>query len=461
MTKNDARCVHVWLTTPDGRQQLTRQPDLPLCAAPAEPTLRVEPSIRHQRIEGFGASFTDTAAWLIETQLDAQRRDALLRDLLDARHGIGISFVRHPMGATDIVTGGLYSYHDLPEGADDPDLEHFSIEHDRPYLLPVLRRARAINPHLQVLATPWSPPAWMREGRSMLGGSGGALRPDAYAAYAAYFVRFVQAFEREGIAVHAVTVQNESMYAPKRYPGMIMTAREQAEFVGHHLGPAFDRHGIQAKILVLDDNWVHWEQARAILDDPRARPYVAGVAFHRYAGQPEAQSQLLAAHPDKDVYFTEGSTDVNISFGYIVHTVIVGALRHGAKSVVLWNIAADQHNGPYLQPGGCVICRPLVNIDTRTGEWQFNPDYHALGHVSKFVRPGAYRVASAEVPGSPLVNATYETLVNVAFENPDGSRVLLVLNQGMTTAEFEVACQDAGFGYSMAAGAVATFVWPA
>jgi len=444
--------VRVWLTTSGRAIGLDEQPPLALDmigSAESEGVIIVDESRTYQEMDGFGASLTDSAAWLIYTQLDATRCDALMRELFDPVDGIGISFLRQPMGATDITTGGLYSYDDRPRGQSDPDLVHFSIDHDLAYIIPVIKQALRLNPAIKVLATPWSPPGWMKTRDSMIGGR---LKPEAYGVYARYFVKFIQAYEAQGVPIYAVTVQNETLWTPLDYPGMLMSADEQTEFIAGHLGPAFAAAGIQAKVLVYDHNWDHPEYPERILSDPTASPYIAGTAFHRYGGDPSAQSRVHDAFPDKDIYFTEGSTDVDISFQYMLETLMIDVPRHWAKSVVLWNIAYDHTGGPYLRPGGCAICRPLVTIDTERGTWARNTDYYALGHLSKCVQPGAHRIAS-HTDGESAIR-------HVAFANPNRSHVLIALNtRPMQDTSFTVRCGALSYSYTLSGGAGATFMW--
>lgn len=440
--------VRSWVSTSDGASRL--KPQAPLALAPAEVgdefVIHVHPSERFQTIIGFGASFTETASWLLQEQLEPEARAQLMNEWLDPHDGIGISFVRQPMGATDI-SRGFYSY---SEGLDDDQtLSRFSLEPDRPHVLKTLKQAKAIRPELSFMASPWSPPAWMREGRSMRGTEGGALRPDAYAAYAEYFARFVEGYAEEGIEIGWVTVQNEPIWAPN-YPGMIMSVEEQGTFVAKHLGPTFAQHGLTTGILLHDHSWDRYDMPQALLRDPEVAKYATGTAFHRYDGTAAAGSILHDEFPEHDIFFTEGSTDVTIPLSYIVEQVIINSMRHWARCIVLWNLLANKDNGPYMKPGGCAICRPVTNLVDGQA-WRHNDDYYALGHIAKFVQPGAVRI------GTPL--NSFSTLPNVAFENPDGSFVLLVMNKGMTDHRLVVESGGLQFAAALPSGACATYVW--
>lgn len=412
------------------------------------PSIQVNDAVRYQTIDGFGASFTDSSAWLVFTQLPSAQRHKVMRRLFDARNGIGLGFLRQPMGASDFARNH-YSYDDMPEGRQDPDLEHFSIQHDEAYILPVLREALKINPDIRIMATPWSAPGWMKSSQSMIGGS---LSSSSHAAYANYFVRFLRAYEQAGVPVYAISMQNEPLYLPKDYPGMSFPAEEQARFLGTYLGPALDKAGLHPKVLVYDHNWDKPEYPISVLSDDAASRYAAGTAWHCYGGDPAAQSAVHEKFPAKDTWETECSGGTWQKGNLLATTarLIIASTRNWAKSVVLWNIALDEKNGPHT--GGCDTCRGLVTVDrTKTpATVTYTVDYYALGQVGKFVRPGAARIESNNLAGG---------VEDVAFRNPDGSIVLFALNGTETPAEFRVNYSNKSFTYSLPAGSVATFQW--
>ena len=428
----------------------------PLTFGPARTpnlTITVNDSVSYQQIDGFGASLTDSSAWLLWNKLtEAQRKEAV-EMLFSPRKGIGLSVVRQPMGASDFALSA-YSYDDLPSGQPlspgDPDLRHFSIDHDRAYIIPLLREALARNPNLKIIASPWSPPGWMKTSGSMIQG---ALLPSAYSALAKYFVRFVGEYEAAGVPIYAITMQNEPKYIPNDYPGMNMTGREQAEFVANYLGPAFRDEHLKTKIMVFDHNWDLINYPIEVLSDARAAAFAAGTATHCYGGNVTAQNELHERFPDKDIWLTEcsgGDWQKGDLLEQQVHLVI-GAMRNWARSVVLWNLALDQNHQPFL--GGCTNCRGIITVNHASEPSQIVPtvDYTALAHASKFVAPGAYRIESN----------TFEqgSLEDVAFRNPDGSLVLLVLNGSGSVATFNIAWAGKYASYKLPGGAVATFRW--
>jgi len=444
--------VDCWLTTTNQANLLSPQaPILPGEEIPADGngimrTITVNPDATYQMMDGFGASFTDASAWLVYNELDEPSRKDLMTKLFSYEDGIGISFLRQPMGASDFAHR-LYTYDDVPAGTEDYELEHFSIEHDRQYIIPCIKDALELNPMLKVMASPWSPPAWMKTSGHLIGGS---LRKEAYDAYARYFVKFIKAYEEEGIPIYAVTPQNEPLYVPTEYTGMKMEPYAQAEFINNHLGPEFEKNGLNTKILVYDHNWDNVTYAMEVLQ--KAGKYVAGSAWHCYGGSHDAMSVVYKKFPDKGIWFTEASggqwvPPFNDAFAdQMMH--VIRSTRNYSKTVAWWNIALDQNNGPTVLKNS--ICRGIVTIDTSTGEVTYNVDYYTLGHISKFVKPGAYRIDSDNYMND---------VESVAFKNPDGSIVLIVSNRTTKDKTLDVKYGNSSFSYKLPGKAAATFKW--
>ena len=413
-------------------------------------TIGVDESVQYQTIDGCGASLTDSSAWLLDRKLTKEQRKELLEALFDTKKGIGLSILRQPMGASDFALTD-YSYDDVAVGEKDPKLAKFSIEHDRAYIIPLLKEALALNPNLKIIASPWSPPGWMKTSQSMIQGT---LLPEAYPAYANYFVKFINAYADAGLPIYAITMQNEPLYNPSDYPGMEMTAIEQATFLRDHLGPALREAGLTTKVFVFDHNWDLIEYPIQVLSDSKAAAYATGTATHCYGGATTAQMELHERFPEKEIWMTECSGG-EWQKGNLLEQqarLIINSTRNWAKTVVLWNLALDQNHEPYL--GGCTTCRGVVTVNHSAAPTQVvrTVDFTVLAHISKFLRPGSRRIASNTFDQG--------SLEDVAFQNPDGSVVLLVLNSSGAPVLFNIAWRGKFASYKLPAGAVATFHWP-
>jgi glucosylceramidase len=443
--------VRVWISTADHRDQLARKPDLRLHGAAAfAPTIEIDPEQRFQKIVGFGAAITDASAILIQTRLTAAQRAALLQDLFGRAPGLRIGLVRVPIGASDF-SATHYSFDDVPIGENDIALTHFSIEPIEQTILPVLRDALALNPNLRVIASPWTAPGWMKTSDSLLHGT---LAPEFFGAFTDYLVKYVEEMKARGVPIYALTLQNEPHFDPLNYPGMLLNAANRAQLIGKFLGPALAQRHAAPLILDWDHNWDRPQEPLEVLDDPIAAPYVAGIAWHCYAGKVGAQTQVHLRHPDKDAYLTECSsgnwvTKTEPSLLSMTRGQIIASTRDWARGVLFWNLALDESSGPHL--GGCHSCLGLITIDSRTGNVTRNDDYYAIGHASRFVNIGAERIESTATDGG---------LSNVAFRDPqDGVIVLLAANSSKQPRTISVKCRLRAFEYTMPAQSVATFVW--
>ena len=296
------------------------------------------------------------------------------------------------------------------------------------------------------MGSPWSPPVWMKTNGSSVGGN---LKTQYYGTYAQYFVRYIQAMQARGIALDAVTPQNEPQHGGNN-PSLVMSFIQQADFIKNHLGPAFQAAGIPTKIVIWDHNCDNAAYPLAILDDPAAKKFVAGSAFHLYAGDISALSQVHDKHPDKALYFTEQWTGSNSQFDgdlkWHLKNVIIGSMRNWSRVALEWNLANDPTFNPHT-PGGCTQCRGAVTIDGSKATK--NVSFYIIGQASKFVPPGSVRVGS-NISGQ---------LHNVAFRTPAGKKVLIVLNEGADLASFNISCNGKWIVSSLNAGMVGTFVW--
>ncbi|WP_100334415.1 glycoside hydrolase family 30 protein [Hymenobacter chitinivorans] len=439
--------VALWLTTPDQASLFQKSAAVLNFQAPSSsnPTIIVDTTKTYQSIDGFGYTLTGGSAMLIN-QLSAPTRTALLQELFATDNtNIGTSYLRISIGASDL-DARPFTYDDLPAGQTDPQLEKFSLAPDKTDLIPVLKSILALNPTLKILGSPWSAPAWMKTNGSLKGGS---LKPEYYAAYAQYFVKYLKAMQAEGITLDAVTLQNEPLNEYNN-PSLVMTAAQQADFIKNHVGPALRAAGLNTKIILYDHNLDRTDYPLAILADPVASQYVDGSAFHLYAGSISALTGVHNAYPTKNVYFTEqwvgGPGNFAGDFGWHVNNLIIGATRNWSKNVLEWNLAADQNYGPHTD-GGCSTCLGALTINGNSVTR--NPAYYTVAHAAKFVRPGSVRI-DTNVPSS---------LSNVAFKNPDGKKVLIVQNGSSQSQSFDIQYRGKVVTSVLSAGAVGTYVW--
>ena len=445
--------AEAWVTTGDRTRLLQADEQGPAWAVDdgSAADVVVDDTRRYQEMVGFGASITDASAYLLNQRLNATQRAALLRELFGrGAGGLGFHFTRLTIGASDF-SSQHYSLDDRPPGTTDPSLQFFSIDSARADLLPVMHEVLAINPALQVMASPWSAPAWMKSTDSLIKG---ALKPEHYDAFARYLVRYVDAFAAEGVPVFALTVQNEPLFEPGDYPGMFVDAAARAALVGRYLGPLLEQRGLKVQIIEWDHNWDNTQQALTVLADPVARRYISGVGWHCYAGDVSAQSVVHDAHPDKDTWFTECSggewkTNWAETLPWLARNIVIGSTRHWARGVLMWNLALDERFGPHN--GGCPNCRGVVTIDAATGAVTRNMEYYALGHASRFVRPGARRI---DTP--PPANG----LDTVAFRNADdGSLVLILCNSTAQSRTVSVRHGGRRLNYTMPRESLVTLTW--
>jgi len=464
--------VSVVQTTADLRQRLEPLASLHFSsAAPGKgtPIVRVDDARRYQTVSGFGAAMTDSSAWLIERRLSAATRVALMSRLFGAG-GIRLGYLRVPVAASDFTVGRghsyehgrPYSYDDVATGRADPHLAHFSIAHDRGYVLPALTEARSLNPQIEFMASPWSPPAWMKRNDSLANNRNrGILRATAYRPYAAYLVRFIEAYAEAGIPITALTAQNEPQVAVP-YPGMNISEPAEASWIVRDLRPALSRAHLNVKLYAGDLGWAKASVPyfKRSLSGP-ARSSFSGLAWHCYYGTPDVMGAFHRRHPAIEEIVDECSPGIS---AIPVADVVISSLRNWASTVALWNVALDTRGGPVQAPNaGCRGCYGLARIDARRGTVRLTSAYYELGQASRFIERGAVRVASSNFVSydyrRPGVDFVSRGLDDVALLNPDGSHVLLAHNAARRALTFAVAWRGAYFRYRLPAGATATFTW--
>jgi glucosylceramidase len=436
--------VQLWLTTYDSREKLALQPELAWSPAERLPAgefeVLVDESRRYQEVDGFGATLLTPAIWSAEPAV----RDEIMRLLFSRGSGIGLSVIRTTMGSTSL-TGEHRTYNDVPAGQSDPELKGFSIEGDLEWRIPMMKQAKALNPELSLMGTPWSAPAWMKDSGEL---GRGRLLPAYRGVYANYFVRWLQAWKAQGLPVASVTMQNEPQYEPGWYQGMIMDVEDQTAFA-LKLGPAIKAAGLSTRIICWDHNCHMMDFPIAVLRDPEARKWIHGAAFHAYQGKTSDIAEFAAAHPDKAVYFTEQTGSYpSDGFGgsvlWHVRNVFIVPALNGARCNLLWQLDRNVES----KSGD----RPFVRVAPDGKSYELQGEYYETGHFSKFVRAGARRIEATrpDAKNAPLV---------VAYQNPDDSKVLVACNETSQTASLTIKDGARRFAYQLEGGALATFVW--
>jgi glucosylceramidase len=442
------REARLWLTTPDRTAIVAPQANSLHFSSDVgqSPLLTVDDTQHFQTMDGFGFALTGGSAQLL-MRMSAPQRAVLLKELFaTGGDGIGVSYLRVSIGASD-MNERVFSYDDLPAGETDVEMARFTLGPDLTDVVPVLKEILAIRPGIKILGSPWSAPPWMKTNDDV---KGGELKPEYYDAFAKYFVKYIEAMRERGITIDAITVENEPLN-PKNTPSMVMFAPQQDTFIAKHLGPAFEKAGIRTKILLYDHNPDVPSYPLSILGDPAASKYVDGTAFHLYGGETRVLTDVHDAYPKKNLYMTEQSvgrrSQGSLGIAEPVRSVMIGATRNWSRNVLLWNLAADPQNGPHTNNGGCTGCSGAITIDGDSATK--NVAYYVMQHFSQFVLPGSVRVASSEM----------EQLASVAFLTPEGKVVLVVSNTGNFQKPFAVKYRGKFFQTSLPAESVGTYVW--
>lgn len=441
-----AQNVETWLTKTDKSVLFQKQTEIQTFSkiSNTSPSIFIDDTKIFQSMDGFGFTFTGGSAMLL-SKMNTNERATILQELFATDgNNIGISYLRISVGASDL-DDHVFSYNDLSSGENDQKLTKFSLSKDQKYLIPVLKQILTINPKIKILASPWSPPTWMKTNQNSKGGS---LKAEFYDVYAKYLVKYIQNMKQEGIVIDALTIQNEPLH-PGNNPSLLMLQDEQANFIKRNLGPAFKQAQIATKIIIYDHNADRPDYPISVLNDPEARKYIDGSAFHLYGGSVENIRSVHEAHPDKNLYFTEQwiGAPGNFAGDFSWHTknLIIGATRNWCKTVLEWNLAADPKQNPHTE-GGCTACLGAITIGE---EIVRNPAYYVVAHASKFVRPNSVRIAS---------NITM-SLPNVAFRTPTGKIVVIVQNEGNKTQEFNIRYHNKQITTTLDGGSVATYIW--
>ena len=408
-------------------------------------TVYFNDQIQFQKIEGFGYTLTGGSAYLLH-QMPVKNRAAILKELFgQGPNDLNINYLRISVGASDL-DATVFSYDDLKEGEVDPDLKKMSIAKDQEFLIPILKEIQSIQPHLKLIASPWSPPVWMKDNRQS---KGGHLLPQFYATYAQYFVKYIQMMRAEGLIINAVTIQNEPEHGGNN-PSMLMTAVEQNVFIKNHLGPAFKKQGIQTEIVIWDHNADHPNYPIEILNDTITKSFVSAAAFHLYLGHESALSKVHEAYPDKKIYFTEQWTGAKGNFAgdfmWHLQHIVIGTMTHWSSLVLEWNLANDPSYGPHT-PGGCTECLGALTIDG--SDLKRNVSYYIIGQVAPFIPAGSARIQTT---------SSNTQIQSIGFKRPDGKKVLVALNTGKE-AVFTIDFEHKIYNFTLPEKSASTIVW--
>ena len=433
--------------------------------------ISVDPRAEQQRVDGFGAAMTHSSANLLARMPNDARTD-LLEELFDPDGSVRLSTLRLPIGASDFVDTDAFTFDDLPDGETDWELDRFNIDPDRRAMIPVLQEVLAINPAMRLIASPWSPPAWLKTGGSLEGGR--LLDEDrAYQTYAQYLVRFIEEYREAGLDIDYLTVQNEpQLRHPDGYPGTDMPVWQEARLI-ETLGPALDSAGLDTVILGFDHNWElnpadaattpegedpAYQYAADLLHTPAAE-WIDGVAFHCYSGNAEAQSRLWEQFRDIEIWVTEcsGSRAPGDSrekafadtLAWQAANLLIDSLRNRAAGVLTWNLVLDEHSGPHR--GGCETCSGVVTLAS-DGTITRNAEYYLLAHAARYVPPGSVRIASTSSDAE---------LRHVAFLTPDRSSVLIVWNPSGIPRPLTVGDDNWTGSVALPATSLSTISWDA
>lgn len=444
---------------------LTRTPE----ADSPDADITVHADRTGQTVAGFGAALTHSSAGLIAGMPDDARAD-LIEELFAPDGPVRLSVLRIPIGASDFVDGEPFTFDDLPPGETDWELSRFSIDRDREAMLPVLREILQVNPGIRVMASPWSPPAWLKTTGSLEGGR--LLDEDrAYETYAAYFVRFIEEYRDAGVEITELTVQNEPQYRhPHGYPGTDMPVWQQAKLI-ERLGSALEAAGLGTRIFGYDHNWeLHPGDAATTPqgEDPAyeypadllrtsAAPWIDGIAYHCYYGDASRQQRLWEQFRDIEIWVTEcsgsrgaGDSDEKAfadTFAWQSERMLVNALRYRASAVITFNLALDERHGPHH--GGCETCSGVVTI-ADDGSLTRNAEYYVLAQAGRAVPPGSVHLESTSA----------DELVQTAFRTPDGGAVVLVWHGGDAPRIVRVTDGKVAMSAELPPRSLSTVRWP-
>lgn len=409
-------------------------------------SIHIDPSIRFQTIRGFGGAFTESAAYTL-SRMPEQVRAQIIRDYFDPADGHGYVLGRTHIHSCDF---SLENYSYVDDG--DRDLSSFDISREKQWTIPLIKDAAAVaGRDLELLASPWTPPAWMKTNGTM--NNGGKLLEEFRTVWARYYVRYLRSMEEEGIRIETISVQNEPA-AVQTWDSCLYTASEERDFVKKYLGPVLEAAGLgEVRIIIWDHNRdIIVERVRTVLSDPDAASYIWGVGNHWYVSEEfENLSRVHQEFPDIHLLFTEGCQEGGVHLG-AWHTGerygrnIIGDLSNWVEGWMDWNLVLDENGGPNHVGNYCDA--PII-ADTRTGEFHKNSSYYYIGHFSRYVRPGSVRIASQ-------IEHAVEGLHQIAFESPGGQIITVAMNESDIDLELDWNMDKQHFAVSLPAHSIVT-----
>lgn len=464
---NEVNSVQVWVSTANQLKSLTREADMkfiPDHGGDTAYTITVKEEHTYQKWIGCGGCTNDASSWLMFKKLDKDAKDDLMKKLFSKSAGIGMDWVRHQMGSGDaaVINKGWWTYDDMPAGQADPELKNFSIKLERDYILPTLKQALRINPNLKIIGCPWTPPGWMKTSAHDPNPlNHGSIQPKYYNSFANYFVKFIKEYEKEGIPIYGISLQNEPLADIQQWQACGIPATVERDLIKNYFVPAFKKNGITSKIYIFDQNWDNgWDYVWTVYKDSTVYKAVEGSMWHHYGGQPSIMSLIHQTYPEKEIWFTEGCatnswqnpiyTDYTTYRGSFLNFSfnMINVPRNWSQTMMMYQIAMDPDHGP------AVFAPPtnygMVTIDPKDGSITYRPEYYLLGHVSKFVYPDAYRIESDQFDGD---------IESLAFKNPDASTVLVLSNRFEMAKKVKVKWNLQAFDYTISGESVVTFKW--
>lgn len=461
--------VDIYITTADKKQEMvhhvTMLVDINKDSNFAENVIKLNPSIKYQQMDGFGAAITGSTAHNL-LKMTPEDRHKLLKQTFDTIDGNGYSYIRISLGASDFSLDE-YTY------CDSVGIENFEIHDlDKKELFPILREIKEINPNVKIMASPWSPPKWMKvnnieDMQPYDSWTSGQLNPNYYQDYAQYFVDYVNAMKKEGFNIDAITIQNEPLNRGNSM-SMFMTWQEQRDFIKNALGPAFEKNGIKTKIISYDHNYDYdnfkndtkdqMHYPAKIYEDTVAAKYIDGAAYHAYGGDKSELKYIHDLNPDKNLYFTEMSIGMwgdgykfDDDLMWNMREVGIGTINNYVKAVLMWNLMLDDQFGPW-RPGGCDNCLGAITIDSKDYKTLvFNSHYYTMAHLSKVIHPGAYRIESE----GKVEKGIYFS----AFENPNKTYSIVMMNESAEPQKVKVECLHKSFEYTMPEKSIVSAIW--